>query len=214
MYLSKNFRSYHLQFIIYFLDEIGKKEKPQKTPFQVVFGRENTVTHSHSHTKPLSSLSPSLKSQPTVNWIEFRKKKMSKYECPMMSRGEIVAILNESQIGNISENDLSKPNFDFVSDLYTRLLFHIDCLHEYSSYLYSIPSLFSHFSLRFSKSKPKRKTLTSSFFFFFSVQRRRAWTVGVRGARSPRESGLPRRIGADYQALQSDQGCTGLHGLP
>lgn len=139
---------------------------------------------------------------------------MSKYECPMMSRGEIVAILNESQIGNISENDLSKPNFDFVSDLYTRLLFHIDCLHEYSSYLYSIPSLFSHFSLRFSKSKPKRKTLTSSFFFFFSVQRRRAWTVGVRGARSPRESGLPRRIGADYQALQSDQGCTGLHGLP
>lgn len=90
---------------------------------------------------------------------------MSKYECPMMSRGEIVAILNESQIGNISENDLSKPNFDFVSDLYTRLLFHIDCLHEYSSYLYSIPSLFSHFSLRFSKSKPKRKTLTSSFFF-------------------------------------------------
>nr|POE45881.1 kinetochore protein nuf2 [Quercus suber] len=55
---------------------------------------------------------------------------MSKYECPMMSRGEIVAILNESQIANISENDLSKPNFDFVSDLYTRLLFHIDCLHE------------------------------------------------------------------------------------
>ncbi|XP_030955197.1 kinetochore protein NUF2 homolog [Quercus lobata] len=55
---------------------------------------------------------------------------MSKYECPMMSRGEIVAILSESQIANISENDLSKPNFDFVSDLYTRLLFHIDCLHE------------------------------------------------------------------------------------
>lgn len=45
------------------------------------------------------------------------------------------------------------------------------------------------------------------------MQGRRAWTVGVRGAGSPRESGLSRRIGADYQALQSDQGCTGLHGL-
>lgn len=101
---------------------------------------------------------------------------MSKYECPMMSRGEIVAILNESQIGNISENDLSKPNFDFVSDLYTRLLFHIDCLHEYSSYLYSIPSLFSHFSLRFSKSKPKRKTLTSIFFFCAEKKSMDSWS--------------------------------------
>lgn len=55
---------------------------------------------------------------------------MSKFECPMMSRGEIVAILGESQIANISEHDLSNPTPDFLSDLYTRLLFHIDALHE------------------------------------------------------------------------------------
>ena len=128
-----------------------------------------SLTQSHSHTGPLSSLSLSLSlslsqisTYSELNRIE-KKKKMSKYECPMMSRGEIVAILSESQIANISENDLSKPNFDFVSDLYTRLLFHIDCLHEYSSYLYSIPSRFFHFSLRFSKSKPNQKNPNFEF---------------------------------------------------
>lgn len=56
--------------------------------------------------------------------------RMSKFEYPIMSRGEIVAILAESQIGNISEHDLFNPNPDFISELYTRLLFHIDALHE------------------------------------------------------------------------------------
>ncbi|KAG7977680.1 hypothetical protein I3843_05G042200 [Carya illinoinensis] len=55
---------------------------------------------------------------------------MSKFEYPIMSRGEIVAILAESQIANISEHDLFNPNPDFISELYTRLLFHIDALHE------------------------------------------------------------------------------------
>ena len=140
-----------------------KKKKTTDDSFQVVFGRENTVTHSHSHTEPLSSLSLSLCEISTYSELNRIEKKMSKYECPMMSRGEIVAILSESQIANISENDLSKPNFDFVSDLYTRLLFHIDCLHEYSSYLYSIPSRFFHFSLRFSKSKPNQKNPNFEF---------------------------------------------------
>jgi kinetochore protein Nuf2 len=55
---------------------------------------------------------------------------MSKFEYPVMSRGEIVAILAESQIASISEHDLFNPNPDFISDLYARLLFHIDALHE------------------------------------------------------------------------------------
>ena len=132
---------------------------------QYLGGKTLSLTHSHSHTEPLSSLSLSLSLCEISTYSELNRieKKMSKYECPMMSRGEIVAILSESQIANISENDLSKPNFDFVSDLYTRLLFHIDCLHEYSSYLYSIPSRFSHFSLRFSKSKPNQKNPNFEF---------------------------------------------------
>ena len=68
---------------------------------------------------------------------------MSKFECPMMSRGEIVAILGESQIANISEHDLSNPTPDFLSDLYTRLLFHIDALHEYLYHYFSILSFFT-----------------------------------------------------------------------
>ncbi|KDP38869.1 hypothetical protein JCGZ_05026 [Jatropha curcas] len=55
---------------------------------------------------------------------------MSKFEFPRLSRSEIVTILAESQIANITENDLKNPNADFLSDLYTRLLIHLDLLQE------------------------------------------------------------------------------------
>ncbi|KAB1207037.1 hypothetical protein CJ030_MR7G011358 [Morella rubra] len=55
---------------------------------------------------------------------------MSKFEYPIMSRSEIVAILAESQIASISEHDLFNPNPEFISDLYAGLLFHIDVLRE------------------------------------------------------------------------------------
>lgn len=55
---------------------------------------------------------------------------MSKFAYPLLSRSEMVAILEESQIASISEQDLINPHPDFISELYTRLLSHIDALHE------------------------------------------------------------------------------------
>ncbi|XP_034700892.1 kinetochore protein NUF2 homolog [Vitis riparia] len=55
---------------------------------------------------------------------------MSKFEYPMIPRSEIIAILNESKIATVYDEDLINPNPDFVSDLYTRLLIHLDSLQE------------------------------------------------------------------------------------
>ncbi|KAF4359163.1 hypothetical protein F8388_005272 [Cannabis sativa] len=55
---------------------------------------------------------------------------MSKFEYPRLSRSEIVNILAEAQIITISDNDLLKPNPDFVKDLYTRILIYLDFIHE------------------------------------------------------------------------------------
>lgn len=62
--------------------------------------------------------------------FELRKKKkkkmaVSKFEYPRLSRGEIAAILAQSQIANVTEHDLINPNPDFISELYTRILIHL-----------------------------------------------------------------------------------------
>ncbi|KAI4298994.1 hypothetical protein L6164_032494 [Bauhinia variegata] len=55
---------------------------------------------------------------------------MSKFEYPRLSRPEITAILTQFQIANISDHDLINPNPDVISDLYTRILIHLDSLQE------------------------------------------------------------------------------------
>ncbi|CAJ1938305.1 unnamed protein product [Sphenostylis stenocarpa] len=54
----------------------------------------------------------------------------SNYEYPRLQRPEIVAILAQFQIANVTEQDLSKPNPDFISDLYSRVLLHLGVPHE------------------------------------------------------------------------------------
>lgn len=55
---------------------------------------------------------------------------MSKYVYPRMPRSEIVSILANAQIVEISENDLLKPNTEFISELYVRILIFVDFLNE------------------------------------------------------------------------------------
>ncbi|KAA8545519.1 hypothetical protein F0562_020303 [Nyssa sinensis] len=55
---------------------------------------------------------------------------MSKFEYPRLRRDEIIGVLADAQIATISEAHLTHPNPDFVSDLYTKLLFHLDSLQE------------------------------------------------------------------------------------
>ncbi|XP_059653464.1 kinetochore protein NUF2 homolog isoform X2 [Cornus florida] len=55
---------------------------------------------------------------------------MSKFEYPRLRRGEIIGFLADAQIATISEADLIHPNPDFITNLYTRLLLHIDSLPE------------------------------------------------------------------------------------
>lgn len=59
MYFSKNFRSYHLQFIIYFLDEIGKKKKKStKDSFSSsIWAGKHCHSLSFSHKATVLSLS-------------------------------------------------------------------------------------------------------------------------------------------------------------
>uniref|UniRef100_A0A5B7BJZ6 Putative kinetochore protein NUF2 n=1 Tax=Davidia involucrata TaxID=16924 RepID=A0A5B7BJZ6_DAVIN len=55
---------------------------------------------------------------------------MSKFEYPRLRRDDIIGVLADLQIATISEADLIHPNPDFISDLYTKLLFHLDFLQE------------------------------------------------------------------------------------
>lgn len=55
---------------------------------------------------------------------------MSVYSLPVLSRLEIVGILAEYQIINLSETDLTNPTPNFVFNLYTSLLLHLDSLQE------------------------------------------------------------------------------------
>ncbi|XVF30594.1 hypothetical protein REPUB_Repub16aG0071600 [Reevesia pubescens] len=55
---------------------------------------------------------------------------MSKFQYPVLSRGDIISILAESQIAAVTDNDFKNVKPDFISDLYTRLLIYLDALHE------------------------------------------------------------------------------------
>ncbi|KAK7290628.1 hypothetical protein RIF29_05184 [Crotalaria pallida] len=50
---------------------------------------------------------------------------VSKFEYPRLSRSDISAILAEYQIANVTEHDLINPTSDFISELYTRILVHL-----------------------------------------------------------------------------------------
>ncbi|MED6185818.1 hypothetical protein PIB30_060757, partial [Stylosanthes scabra] len=54
----------------------------------------------------------------------------SKYEYPRLSRAEIITTLAQLQIANMMEQDFANPNPDFISELYTHLLKHLDFLEE------------------------------------------------------------------------------------
>ncbi|KAK1374291.1 Nuf2 domain-containing protein [Heracleum sosnowskyi] len=55
---------------------------------------------------------------------------MSKLEYPRLQRNEIVSVLAEYQIANISDSDLLHPNSDFISNLYRHILYYLDLLQE------------------------------------------------------------------------------------
>ncbi|KAJ1405396.1 Nuf2, N-terminal domain superfamily [Sesbania bispinosa] len=55
---------------------------------------------------------------------------VSNYEYPRLRRPEIAAILAQFQIANVTEQDLINPNPDLISDLYARILIHLDFLPE------------------------------------------------------------------------------------
>ncbi|KAG7585076.1 Kinetochore protein Nuf2 [Arabidopsis thaliana x Arabidopsis arenosa] len=55
---------------------------------------------------------------------------MSAYEYERFSRSQIIAYLKQGEIANVKEEDLKNPTFDFVSELYTRILIYLDALDE------------------------------------------------------------------------------------
>ncbi|XP_010533961.1 PREDICTED: kinetochore protein nuf2 [Tarenaya hassleriana] len=55
---------------------------------------------------------------------------MSAYEYPRYSRADIITALAESQIASVTDADLKNPSPDFISELYTHLLVHLDILNE------------------------------------------------------------------------------------
>lgn len=54
----------------------------------------------------------------------------SMYSLPVLARPEIIGILAEYQIINISDSDLTNPTSNFVFNLYSSLLLHLDSLQE------------------------------------------------------------------------------------
>lgn len=55
---------------------------------------------------------------------------MSRFDYPRLPRHEIVGVLTDFQIANVSEGDLLHPNADFVINLYSTILLHIAVLPE------------------------------------------------------------------------------------
>ncbi|KAK7359090.1 hypothetical protein VNO77_01036 [Canavalia gladiata] len=62
--------------------------------------------------------------------VRGKKMAVSNYEYPRLRRPEIAEILAHFQIANVAEQDLIKPNPDLISDIYTRILIHLDFLLE------------------------------------------------------------------------------------
>uniref|UniRef100_A0A7N0SWH5 Kinetochore protein Nuf2 N-terminal domain-containing protein n=1 Tax=Kalanchoe fedtschenkoi TaxID=63787 RepID=A0A7N0SWH5_KALFE len=54
---------------------------------------------------------------------------MSSFEYPRLSRKEIIMLLAEARIASISEAELIRPRFDFVMDIYSKLLVYLDLFH-------------------------------------------------------------------------------------
>lgn len=92
-------------------------------------GRETFIFLSCDYSLSLSH------SAPVCVWRERAPNQMSNFTIPVLPRKEIVAILAESQIANITENDLLNPTPDIVSSMYTALLMHLDSLQYVPSIL-------------------------------------------------------------------------------
>ncbi|PWA73249.1 hypothetical protein CTI12_AA263490 [Artemisia annua] len=55
---------------------------------------------------------------------------MSRFEYPRLPLKEIIGVLADTGIATVTEANLTKPNSEFVTDLITRILVHINCLQE------------------------------------------------------------------------------------
>lgn len=55
---------------------------------------------------------------------------MSKFDYPMLPRRDIVVVLADSQIAAVSEADLRRCDPDFICNLYTGILMHMDILKD------------------------------------------------------------------------------------
>ncbi|CAI9287154.1 unnamed protein product [Lactuca saligna] len=55
---------------------------------------------------------------------------MSKFDYPKLPRKEIIGVLAESRIVNVSEAELINPRPDVVNNIYTQILVHLGCLQE------------------------------------------------------------------------------------
>nr|GEX61438.1 probable kinetochore protein NUF2 [Tanacetum cinerariifolium] len=55
---------------------------------------------------------------------------MSRFEYPRLPLKEIIGVLVDTGIATVTEPDLTKPNSDFITDLFTRILIRINCLNE------------------------------------------------------------------------------------
>ncbi|KAG5525882.1 hypothetical protein RHGRI_032245 [Rhododendron griersonianum] len=63
--------------------------------------------------------------------FDSHSRPMSKFEYPRLRRAEIIGFLAESHIEDrIAESDLRNPNPDFILNLYTKILIHLDSLTE------------------------------------------------------------------------------------
>ncbi|XAR49393.1 hypothetical protein NMG60_11032579 [Bertholletia excelsa] len=55
---------------------------------------------------------------------------MSKFDYPRLPLPEIIEVLAEAQIAIVSVEDLQNPNPDFIMNIYTKILMHLDLLQE------------------------------------------------------------------------------------
>nr|GEX80253.1 kinetochore protein Nuf2-like isoform X1 [Tanacetum cinerariifolium] len=65
-----------------------------------------------------------------VKKIIIKERKMSRFEYPRLPVKEILGVIADTGIATVTEASLTKPNSDFITDLFTRMLVHINCLKE------------------------------------------------------------------------------------